>query len=306
MNSSTQETRKIIIDYSIIILALINICISTGLFTCLMYHVIKTRNSPNRVILLLIANMYLALLFCGIMCIIQYFYPLPSQLYLLVSLNDEIYCQIRTYLQLVSVCTIYYSHSIQAIYCLCRIVFYTKRSLQSFRLYKNFVIIQWIICFLIMSPALLVADLKYIKNDYYCQIDFRNLRNILANATVIYLIPIVITFGCYIYTWKNMRRSKNSLIQTTVHNQKLIARRDIIVLSRICILFGLVLSIAIPSLTTLFIYDFTGYLPWWSTEIQWFSFMSTLTIVSVVLALSSPHVRNLRIRHFSRPFQTTV
>jgi hypothetical protein len=77
--------------------------------------------------------------------------------------------------------------------------------------------------------------------------------------------------------------------------QQMTVRRDIIVLFRICILLGLLMAFFIPSTIILLIYNFTGYLPWWSSQIQWLVFSLSITSVSIVLALVSPHVRNLCI-----------
>ena len=227
MNSSTQQVTNIILTSSIITLSSISICISTGVLGFIIYHLFKTRNSPNRVVLLLTANMYLALVFSCILTLQQYAHVLPEYLYQLMSLNDGIYCQIRAYFQWVSICGIFYSNSLQSIYRLCRIVFHTKQSLQSFQLYQILIIIQWMICFLIMIPALLLGDFEYLVNDYLCQIDYSNVRSILLYGTLSYSIPMFITAGCYVYTLRNMRRGNNNLIHTMTRIQQMNARRDL-------------------------------------------------------------------------------
>lgn len=140
--SSTWRITNIIIDCSILTLSSVSVFISVGIFGFIVYHLIKKRNSPNRVALLLTANIHLALLFSSIMFVDQYARVLPEHLYSLISLNDGIFCQIRGYFHWVAICGIFYSNIFQAIYRLCRVVFYTKKSLQSFEFYQIIIIIQ--------------------------------------------------------------------------------------------------------------------------------------------------------------------
>jgi len=165
-------------------------------------------------------------------------------------------------LKVVSVSAIFYSNALQAIYRLCRIVFYTRQSLQSFQLYKIIIIIQWIICFLIILPNLLHGDFKYLIDDYHCQVELTDIRNGLLDAVLAYFIPVSISTGCYIYTLRKIRKGKNSLIQTMTHIQQITTRRDVIVLFRICILHGLLIVTVIPSAVILIMYCFTKYSPW--------------------------------------------
>jgi hypothetical protein len=295
-----RESLNIIIDYSIIIFSSISICISTGMFAFIVYHLVKTRNSPNRVALLLTGNMYLSILMSCIILLDEYVRVLPGHIYSLISLNDGIYCQILAYLKVVSVSAIFYSNTLQAIYRLCRIVFYTRQSLQSFQLYKIMIIIQWIICFLIILPNLLLGDFKYLIDDYHCQVELTDIRNGLLDAGLAYLIPVSISTGCYIYTLRKIRRGQNSLLQTMTHIQQITTRRDIIVFFRICILNGLLMVTFIPSAVILIIYCFAKYSPWWASQNLWLDFSLLITIVTLVLALVSPHVRNLWRRNTHR------
>ncbi|UJR20220.1 hypothetical protein I4U23_023351 [Adineta vaga] len=237
--------------------------------------------------------MYLTLLIFCILLLEQYIRVIHGHIYSLISLDDGIYCRFRAYLVLVSICTIFYSNTLQAMYRLCRVVFYLRPSLQSFQLYQILILIQWIICFLIAIPTFLLDDFKYLNTDYHCQIEFTSIRSTMLNGTLAYVIPMDITIGCYMYTVRKMRQGNNSLIQTMTHIQKITARRDLIVLFRICILLGLLMVFYIPSSIILFIYIATGYLPWWSSQIQWLVFSISIICVTIALALISPHVRHL-------------
>ncbi|CAF0963939.1 unnamed protein product [Adineta steineri] len=293
MNSSIHQLTNLIIDTSIIVMSSLTICLSFGIFCFILYHLIKRKHSANRVALLLIGNMYLTLLIFCILLLEQYTRVIQGHLYLLISLNDGIYCQFRAYFVLVSICTIFYSNTLQAIYRLCRVVFHTRQSLQSFRLYQILILIQWIICFLMIIPTFVLGDFKYLVDDYHCQIEYQSMRSTLLNGTLAYMIPMNTTIGCYMYTVRKMRQGNNSLIHTMTHIQQVTARRDLIVLFRICILLGLLMAFFIPSTIILSIYNFTGYLPWWSSQIQWLVFITSIMCVTIVLAFISPHIRHL-------------
>lgn len=293
MNSSTHRITNIIIDSTILTTSSISVCISTGMFGFILYHVIKTKKSPNRVALLLTANIYLALLFSSTMFVEQFVRVLPAHLYSFASLNDGIKCQIRGYFHWVAICGIFYSNILQAIYRLCRVVFYTKQRLQSFQFYQIMIIVQWIICFLIPIPTLLLGDFRYSANDYNCQNDTTNLRSAFMSGTLTYIVPLNITNGCYIYTLRKMRRGNNSFMQTMTQIQQISARRDLVVLFRVCILIGLLTIFFLPSVILLFNYIATGYIPWWAAPSQWFTLSLSTTIVIIILPLLSPHVQNL-------------
>jgi membrane protein DedA with SNARE-associated domain len=84
------------------------------------------------------------------------------------------------------------------------------------------------------------------------------------------------------------------------HIQQISTRRDLVVFFRICILNGLLMVIFIPSAIIFIIYGFTKYSPWWASQNLWLDFSLLITIVTLVLALVSPHVRNLWKRNTHR------
>ena len=293
MNSSTRQVANIIIDSWIITLSSIRICISAGLFGFIIYYTIKSKTSVHRVALLLTANVYLSLLLSSILFLEEYICILLGHIYLLISLDNGIFCEIRAYLLFVFMCAICYSNSLQAIYRLCRINFYTKKSLQSFQLYQILIIVQWIVCFLIMIPSLCLDDFKYSINDYSCQLDYTNYRSVLMNGTLSFAIPMGIIVACNAMTIKKMRKRNGNLIQRMTQLQRMIAQRDLVVLFRLFIVLGILMIIGIIPIITILIIIFSGYVPWWPTQIQWLVFNISTTIVSILLISISPHVRNL-------------
>ncbi|UJR11265.1 hypothetical protein I4U23_015447 [Adineta vaga] len=309
MNSSTYQLPNILIDCSIITFSAITICISLAILQLILSELIERKNFPHRVASLLTANVYLSLFFFSVLALEQFVRAYLGHRYLIVSLSDGIYCQFRCYLQWVSICGIMYSNTLQGIYRLCRIVFHTKQVLQSFHFYMKMIVIQWILCFTILIPSFFLDGYKYSVENYYCENDYRNIQSTFFNGAFSYSIPLEVTTTCYVYTWMKMHRRDNNLLQTMSRIREMSARRDLIVLFRICIIHGLLLVFFTPSVILLFIYIGTGYVPWWSSQVQWLVLSFSIACVSVLLLFVSPYVRELWIKRFHRQHrhdQTTV
>jgi hypothetical protein len=113
-----------------------------------------------------------------------------------------------------------------------------------------------------MIPSFVLGDYKYSIDDYYCQNDLSKMRSSFLNSALAYSIPVSVTIGCYIYTLIKIRQRNNNLLQTMTQIQLISARRDLVVLFRICILLGIIMIVAIPVATAFCIYIFIGYKPW--------------------------------------------
>ncbi|CAF0929913.1 unnamed protein product [Adineta ricciae] len=241
--------------------------------------------------------MYLSIILSCVLLLKEYIRILPGHLFSLDTLDDGILCQIRAYFLWTSNCTIYYSIMLQSLYRLCRILYHTKQRFLSLRFYELLILLQWIFCFLIMIPGLFLGDYIYSQGDYLCQIDYTKWKNIILNGILAYYIPINVTIGCYFYTLRKIKQDRHSTVFTVARIQQVTARRDLIVISRLCVLFGLLTMISIPAVTGYFIYVFTGYLPWWLSSLQWLVFSLIMNIVTIVLVFISPQVRILFTCH---------
>ncbi len=216
MNCSTQFLINLIIDCSIISCSSASIFISFIIIIFIVYHLIKTETSPQRITLLLTGNMYFALLLFFILIIDIFKITFEGHIYPdFPSQNNR----------------------------LCRVVFYTRKKFQSFQIYIIGIVLQWIICILVILPALVLNQFEYVIDDYHCQ--------------------------------------------------RLAVQRDIFVLFRICILLALMVSFFIPATIIFIISNSTGYLPWWSSQFRWITYVISMSSVTIALALISPHVMDL-------------
>ncbi|UJR20206.1 hypothetical protein I4U23_023337 [Adineta vaga] len=293
MNSSSEYTLiTILIDSSTIILSSISLCLAILLFCFIIYHLLKKPRSPHYVALLLINNMFLALILFFILIIDMYGRMLYGHLYLKFPWINQIHCQIQAYLVLVSMGSIFYSNMLQAIYRLCRVIFHTYRFYQSIQFNFVMIIIQWSICFICLLPNVILKDFDYISQEYHCQIQFENIRAVCCAGIVLYGIPIYITVGCYIYTLRRIR-NENQIRHHLTQIQLVTARRDLIVLFRICILFIFMIIFIIPNFISFFIYLIWKYDVGWLEQVQWLFYVLSMTGVTVVLPFISPHISNL-------------
>lgn len=254
---------------------------------------IKTKNSSHHIPLLLTANLYLFICLFSISILDVYACSLNKRLYETSSVDDDLFCRLRGYFSMVAIGGIFYSNMLQAIFRLCRIVFHTQPLLQKFKLYCIMVIVQWIISCLSIIPNFLLNDFEYFLYDFQCAISFFNRRGLYYSVLMTYLIPIVVTIGSYIYTVRKTRQMTYNLRHHVTQVQLSIARRDTIVLFRICILLIPMLTFCVPSTIVYIIHMLTGYQPWWSFQSEWLSCMLSMWCVNLILAYVSPHVRIL-------------
>jgi hypothetical protein len=291
--SMSTQIVNIILDLLIIIFAALAVLISIVIIWIMLFH--QTPSSTGRTAHLLCLNMYVSL---GIGCAIMldiYCYTLYGHLHPNISFDNR-WCYIKSYLFYVSGCSFFYSYLLQAIYRLCRIVFYTKPLLQSFNLYIGGIILQWILSFLQVIPIYLLGIFEYLHNDYHCQIALSNIRGLFLGLSMVHLIPISLTTICYIYTVVYICQSSNS-IRTT--RQRVSDRRDLFVLSRVFIILTVMIGSGLPQIGISIFYQYYGYLPYWSTQFQWLTATFSVLCVAVILMFVSPNITNFFRQSFS-------
>ncbi|CAF0983486.1 unnamed protein product [Adineta steineri] len=278
------QVTNIILDLLIIGSATLAVLVSLIMILIMLIH--KSTIKRDRTAHLLCINMYASLLIgCGMILII-YCYTLYGHIYINISFDGP-WCYAQAYLLYVSGCGFFYSYLLQAIYRLCRIVHYTKPSLQSFRLYVYGIIIQWILSFLQVIPVLLLRTFEYLSQDYHCQIAIYNVRGLIMGLSMVHMIPISLTTICCIYTMMYIRR--RSVIRKSIRQQAN-DRRDFLVLKRIFILLSILIASGMPTLGISLFFQISGYLPLWSTQFQWLTATFSIFTVSVILIFVSPNI----------------
>jgi hypothetical protein len=286
------QTVNIILDLLIIISASIAILTSILMISIMLFHQIPTKH--DRTAHLLCINMYISLFIGCSMMLDIYCYTLYGHLHPNISFDGP-WCYVKAYLFYVSGCSFFYSYLLQAIYRLCRIVFHSKSYLQSFELYIGGIILQWILSFLQVIPVFLLGTFEYLENDYHCQIALYNIRGLITGLTLVHLLPNSLTAICYIYTVIYIRKSSNTMKTT---RQRISDRRDLFVLTRIFLFLAVMIGSGMPQLGISIFYQYAGYLPYWSTQFQWFTATFSICCVSIISIFVSPNLKKILKRSF--------
>ena len=283
LGPSIQYT-NVVLDVLILVSALI--CMLASIFVILIMIFGKSTIPTHRTARLLSMNMYVSLFVgCGIMFNI-YCYTLYGHLHPDVSFDGP-WCHLTAYFLYVSGCAFFYSYLLQAIYRLCRIVFYRKLALQSYRLYIYGVVIQWILSFVQVLPVLFLGTFEYLPADYHCQIALHNIRGLLVGLSLVHMIPITLTTVCYLFTTVYIRRRSATMKS---RRQQANDRRDAVVLTRVFILLSVMIVSGLPTLGISIFYQIYGFLPLWSTQFQWLTATFSMSCVAIILLVVSPEL----------------
>ena len=187
-------------------------------------------------------------------------------------------------------CTFFHSFFVQAIYRLCRILYPTRITFQSFHLYVILSVGIWMLVFVDFLPSLLIGDIEYLPYDYHCQFAFTNIRASLTVCSVGFIIPFSLTV--FLYAWTLYHVRKQSATLTTINRQANI-RRDVTVLKRLVILLTFLTITAAPHILLPIIYAITAQLPVWVVPLEWLlTFVGSIS-VSIILVFVSPHLKKL-------------
>jgi hypothetical protein len=175
----------------------------------------------------------------------------------------------------------------------CRIVYPTRVVLRSFRLYAILSVAQWILAAILLLPSFFLGDIKYLPEDYHCQLAPTDLRGSLLGLSFLFLIPFVSTLICYMYTMYYVRTQTTALI--TINRYRNV-RRDLIVLSRLVFLFTFITAVALPHVIIPIVYTITGYLPSWVVSFEWLLTVFSLTAGCIIQIFVTPHLKKVCIR----------
>jgi len=280
-------TVNIILDIFILIFSSLTILISFVMILIMSFS--KNSTSVERTAHLLCLNMFASLLFGCMIMLDMYCYTLYGHLHPNISFNNQ-RCFIRSYLLYVSGCSFFYSYLLQAIYRLCRIVFFKNPGLQSIYLYIGGISIQWIFSFLQVIPVYLFGAFEYIPEDYHCQISVNNIKGLLTGLSLVHMIPISLTTVCYIYTIRFLRKRRHALRPKV---QRASDRRDLCVLRRMILLLVVMICSGLPQLGLSISSQYFGYLPYWSTQFQWLTATFSVFCIACILMFVSPNLQNI-------------
>ena len=243
----------------------------------------------------LICNTYAMLLLTCLVMFEFYASTLYGDLHPLVDMDNP-WCFARYYLICICLSAILYSYNLQAIFRLFRVVFYQRKNLQSFRLFRFALFGQWLLAVLSILPQIILKYAEYFPQERNCQLSFTNIRSFFIVLLCSHYIPLNIILLIYITIIRYTRRTTHTLQQ----HRRLANRRDTIVLRRIIILLLTLFITALPTLIIVTICWTTNYLTPLAYQIQGLSLSSSLSAQVIALAFLTPHIRGLFQRNDTR------
>ena len=82
----------------------------------------------------------------------------------------------------------------------------------------------------------------------------------------------------------------------TTIRQTLSIRRDLIILTRLVLVFTFVNTVALPHVVIPIVYATSGYIPEWASPFEWLTTIVSLVFVSIIQVFTTPQLRKLWIR----------
>ncbi|CAF0841220.1 unnamed protein product [Adineta steineri] len=192
--------------------------------------------------------------------------------------------------------TLYWAFVNQAIFRLCRIVYATHKWLQHFWLYIIIPPIEFILSCALLSPLLFWHDIVYLPQEYFCYVPYTNILGILWVILNAYGNPLLILLFIYLRITIFLRRQ--SINQALVVKKR--QERDLLVIRRIFITVGLLLTLGIPSVILLLMYLITGEESPLFFRIEWLSVSLSMVGLSVVLVFFTPQLKSIILKKYQR------
>ncbi|CAF1370275.1 unnamed protein product [Adineta steineri] len=279
-----------------LVISILTCLISFTIFINIIYYLFHNRmNQEDKVTIIHCANIYpLIFSFTGILVTFS-IQSLLGDLYGKES-GESSWCIFAAYIFPVLCTTLYWAFVNQAIFRLCRIVYSTRRWLQNFRLYVIIPPIQFIFICALQCPVLFWHDIVYLPQEYYCYIPYTNIRGILWSILNAYGNPVLILLFIYLRITIFLRRQP--INQTLIVKKR--QERDLLVIRRIFITVGLLLTLGLPSLVLLIMLSITGEESLLFFRIEWLSVSLSMVGLSVALVFITPQLKSIILKKYQR------
>jgi len=152
-------------------------------------------------------------------------------------------------------CSIYYSYCLQSFYRLIRTVYYRKRSLLSYNLYRILIIVQWVITVCLVSPTIYYKWYVMLPEEYYCLVPYVNILGSVYLLVILYSIPLFSIISIYIFITRYIRSTTMIRLRERARNL-----RDITVMKRIILCILMLILLRFPAIIFIIFGVFNGSL----------------------------------------------
>lgn len=147
---------------------------------------------------------------------------------------------------------------------------------------------------ILLSPLLIWHDIVYLPNEYYCFIQFTNLRGTLWVASVNYIVPLSCLLMILIRIILFLRQQPTNLAVTVKQRQQ----RDFVILQRIFFNVGLLSTFGFPTLVFVLMWFVADMEYSFSYRIIWLAGETSLALLVVGLVFMTPQLKRLVMRRW--------
>jgi hypothetical protein len=201
-------------------------------------------------------------------------------------------------------CSIYYSYCLQAIYRLCRIVFYKKKFLLSYSLYVILILGQWLLILILLLPPVFVNWYARLPTEKYCLIPYTYIGPETYHIVLLYLIPLLCLATVYIWITKYMRSVTHTPALMIAAARRVRNQRDLTVIKRILMLISILIVLRFPTVIFMIHGAITGSLYPLTYGIVGIITSACLILIGLItIHITSPlrkHVLNIFLRQNNR------
>ncbi|CAF1084821.1 unnamed protein product [Adineta steineri] len=153
------------------------------------------------------------------------------------------FCNVFGLLYDIFECSIYYSYCLQAFYRLCRVIYYKKKILLSYDLYKVLVLVQWLVTIILILPTYFFKWYIHLPTEKYCLIPYTNIIGSIYLIIFLYSIPLFTIIMVYVLITRHIRSPNIIRMQERQRNL-----RDLTVIKRIIICVLMLVVLRFPTI----------------------------------------------------------
>ncbi|UJR37496.1 hypothetical protein I4U23_030199 [Adineta vaga] len=228
------------------IISLIATIIGTSFSFVILTSVLLRRETLTNVRLLLCTNNYILVFFVGIFEFIHLVTIMRGDFGISVIDEETLGCRIQGYILFSLISTVYLACTLQAVFCLCRIVYPSVLWLIEPRTYLIIIPIGWFSSFVLVSPLFIYHGQRLIPGEYVCRVTKDDPFSIAYSTLIVYGIPF--TSLAYIYLQIHRFLRQQGTLMRIVHVKRRRDRhRNIAVFRRIIITVTLLGAYGMPN-----------------------------------------------------------
>jgi hypothetical protein len=194
-------------------------------------------------------------------------------------------------------CSIYYSYCLQAFYRLFRVIYYKKKFLASFKLYKMLILFQWFLSIILILITLFLKWYIHLPGEKYCLIPYTNLTGSIYLIVILYSIPLITIIIIYILITKHIRSSTSTTIIRIRERERNL--RDLTVIKRIILSVCMLIILRFPTIIFILFGVINGYLYSLTYAIVGFVTAICLVLIGLIVISSTNQFKNYLFRYFN-------